>query len=157
MRQPDVNDRTLRRALWELATVEDSDRQWVVGQLSEAERKYLSAAIEQLEASPGSRVAPQFSEAVRTEADGMAPPAPGQAAPALDSLPDWLAIRVLVSLTSAERREALRQLPWHRRWQLRRRLLTERAGICLTAATAEALLASVRERGTHAPTLATSP
>ena len=157
MRQPDIKDRTLRRALWELAAIEDHDRQWVVDQLSEAERKHLSAAIEQFEASPSVPVAPQFSHAVRTAAAKVDQPAPRQAALSLDPLPDWLAIRVLVSLTSAERREALRQLSWRRRWQLRRRLLADRGGIRLTSATAEALLASVRELGQHSPALATSP
>jgi hypothetical protein len=157
MQPPDFSDRSLRRALWELAAIEDDDRQWVVDRLSADERKRLAAAIEQFEASPSVPVAPQFSEAVEKATGQLDQPRPRQAAVALDSLPDWLAIRVLLSLPSAERRSTLRQVSWRRRWRLRRQLLADRGGIRLTAVTAEALLACIRDHEQPTAVFATSP
>jgi hypothetical protein len=157
MQQPDISDRSLRRALWDLAAIEDDDRQWVVDQLSQAERKRLAAAIENFEPVPRLPVPAHFSEAVETATAQPEQPRPQQAALSLDSLPDWLAVRVLLSMPSADRRTTLRELSWGRRLHLRRRLLADRGGIRLTAATAEALLASVRNHEQPTAAFVTSP
>lgn len=154
MQRPDPRDRSLRRALWSLAEIEDDARQWVVEQLTEAERVRLLAALDQFDEYVDVAPLPQVGEGAGVATPPLQAPPLAHAIQSLQALPDWLALRVLLSMPSSGRREALRALSWRRRWQLRHQLLLNRGSIRLTVATAEALLVCVRDSDNATTSLA---
>jgi hypothetical protein len=123
-----------------------------MGQLTDDERTALANAIESLEGN-GSGISTSFSAAMQSSATESDRTDIGAPAIPLDELPDWLAIRVLISLAPVARRACLDTVSWGRRWQLRRALLANRSDLKLTATTAAALLDCARANRPQHPSV----
>lgn len=139
--------------LWDLATAGEPERAWILAQLNAEERQRLAQVLATASAEQ-SGPAPANFEATLREMTDVQRSAPVQSA-RLDEIPDWLAVRVLMSLDAAARRESLRSVDWRRRWRLRRAWLRDRYGIRLSAAAMAALRSAVQEQEIDNPLGAT--
>jgi hypothetical protein len=140
--------------LWDLAAVPDEERAWILAQLNAEERQRLAQALESAYTEhPGPT--PVNFEATLREMTAVPRAVPVTSA-LLNEVPDWLAVRLMMSLDTAARREALRAVDWRRRWRLRRAWLRDRYGIRLSATAMAALRSAVQEQAIDNPLGATS-
>jgi hypothetical protein len=131
--------------LCDLAAFAEEERAWILAQLTAEERKRLAQVLESASAEP-SGPAPTDFEATLREMTIVPRAMPAQSI-RLDEVPDWLAVRLMMSLDAAARRESLRSIDWRRRWRLRRAWLRDRYGIRLSAAAMAALRSAAQEQG----------
>jgi hypothetical protein len=153
MQRPSARREPVDSVLWDLAAVAEEERAWILAQLSAEERQRLAQVLASASAEHAGPAPVNFEAALREVTDVQ------RAAPAqtirLNAIPDWLAVRLLMSLDAAARRESLRSIDWRRRWRLRRAWLRDRYGIRLSATAMAALRSAVQEEKIDNPLGAT--
>lgn len=138
LREPDFS------VLWDLAAVTDEECDWIIAQLNTEERQRLARVLQSASAEHSGPAPANFEATLREITDvRRAVPEPSIR---LDEMPDWLAVRLLMSLDAAARRQSLRTVDWRRRWRLRRAWLRDRYGIRLSATAMAALRSAVQEQ-----------